>query len=378
MYPLPVVRSRAGRFSVWFHRPCEFANKVMEGHSHLRQPFADCTPMLYTGTMSDKTTPAADYDSPWKEALAKYLPDAFALFFPDVATQIDWSRPHQALDTELQRVTRDANLGRRLADTLVQVWRRDGSDAWVLIHIEVQGQPDPDFARRMFVYYYRIFDHHSRPIMSVAILGDEQPDWRPAHFTQDLWGCAVELRYPVVKLLDWRERDAELAASANPFSVVVRAYLAAQATVGAMEARGRAKLGLIRGLYERGYAREHILELFRLIDWMLALPAEQEALLLHEVERIEEERRMPYITSAERIGQERGEQIGLREGRREGRLEGQRTVLRRLVQARFGTVPEALGRQIDTADELQLDQLIGRIGAASTLNELEAEPERPA
>lgn len=87
---------------------------------------------------------------------------------------------------------------------------------------------------------------------------------------------------------------------------------------------------------------------------------------------------MPYITSAERIGQERGEQIGLREGRREGRLEGQRTVLRRLVQARFGTVPEALGRQIDTADELQLDQLIGRIGAASTLNELEAEPERPA
>ena len=79
---------------------------------------------------------------------------------------------------------------------------------------------------------------------------------------------------------------------------------------------------------------------------------------------------MPYITSAERIG--------LETGRREGRLEGQRAVLRRLVQARFGTVPEALGRQIDAADDLQLDQLIDRIGAASTLNELGAEPERPA
>ena len=153
-----------------------------------------------------------------------------------------------------------------------------------------------------------------------------------------------------------------------------------------MEARGRAKLGLIRGLYERGYAREQIPELFRLIDWMLALPPEQEALLLHEVERIEEERRMPYITNAERIGQERweriglqrGEQIGLREGLREGRLEGQRAVLRRLVQARFGTAPEALGRQINTADEPQLDQLIDRIAAAATLNEMEAESEQPA
>jgi hypothetical protein len=340
--------------------------------------------------MSDQTTaPAADYDSPWKEALARYLPDAFALFFPDVAAQIDWSRKYELLDKELQRVTRDADLGRRLADTLVQVWQRDGSDAWVLIHIEVQGQPERDFARRMFVYYYRIFDHYNRPIMSVAILGDEQPDWRPARFIQEFWGCREELRYPVVKLLDWRERDDELAASANPFAVVVRAYLAAQATAGAMDARGRAKLGLIRGLYERGYERAQILELFRLIDWMLALPREQEAVIWREITRIEEERRMPYITSVERIGLERGEQIGLERGEqiglergeqiglREGRLEGQRAVLRRLVQARFGTVPEALGRQIDAAAELRLDQLVDRIGAASTLNELDPEAEPP-
>jgi hypothetical protein len=29
-------------------------------------------------------------------------------------------------------------------------------------------------------------------------------------FAQDLWGCAVEMRYPIVKLLDWRARDEEL------------------------------------------------------------------------------------------------------------------------------------------------------------------------
>jgi len=325
--------------------------------------------------MDNETPPPADYDSPWKEALARYLPDAFALFFPAVYAQIDWQQGYELLDKELQQVTRDAELGRRLADTLVQVWRRDGSDAWVLIHIEVQGQPERDFARRMFVYYYRIFDRYEHPIMSVAILGDEQPDWRPARYSQELWGCALELRYPVVKLLDWRARDGELSASANPFAVVVRAYLAAQATAGAVEARGRAKLGLIRGLYERGYERQQILELFRLIDWLVALPDEQERALRREIEQIEEEKRMPYITSVERIGREEGEQIGRREGREEGLregLQGQRAMLRRLVQARFGVVPEGLGRAIDVADALRLDLLADRIGAASSLGELEA------
>ncbi|HEY8741603.1 MAG TPA: transposase, partial [Chloroflexota bacterium] len=74
--------------------------------------------------MSIETTPAADYDSPWKEALARYLPEAFALFFPEAHAEIDWSQPYQSLDTELQQVIHDSELGRRLADTLVQVWRR--------------------------------------------------------------------------------------------------------------------------------------------------------------------------------------------------------------------------------------------------------------
>jgi predicted transposase YdaD len=323
--------------------------------------------------MNDTTTPTADYDSPWKEALARYLPDAFALFFPEVYAQIAWERGYVLLDKELQQVTRDANLGRRLADTLVQVWRQDGSDAWVLVHIEVQGQPEPDFARRMFVYYYRIFDRYKRPIMSVAILGDEQPDWRPARFGQDLWGCTLELRYPVVKLLDLRDRDDELAANGNPFAVVVRAYLAAQATNSSMGARRRAKLGLIRGLYERGYERAQILELFRLIDWLLALPGEQEEALWREIVRIEEERRMPYITSVERIGLREGRLQGLQEGE----LRGQRAMLRRLLQARFGTVPEALGQQIDDADQERLDQLADRIGTASSLHEIDPEANKP-
>jgi len=325
-------------------------------------PIADDGFILYTWGMSDQpTTPPADYDSPWKEALARYLPDFLALFFPEVYAQIDWSRGYTMLDKELQQVTRDADLGRRLADTLVQVWRRDGTDAWVLIHIEVQGQPERDFARRMFVYYYRIFDRYERPIMSVAVLADEQADWRPARFAQDLWNCAVELRYPVVKLLDWREREDDLATSANPFAVIVRAHLTAQETREDPEARGQTKLGLIRELYERGYEREQILELFRLIDWLLALPREQERAMWREIARIEEEHRMPYITSVERIGLEEGE------------LRGQRTMLLKTVRARFGDVPEVLERRINVADQDILDTFVERMSTVTSLDELTVE-----
>ena len=93
-----------------------------------------------------------DYDSPWKEMLDRYFPAFMAFFFPAAAAEIDWSRGYESLDTELQQIVRDAALGTRLADKLMRVWRRDGVEQVVLIHVEVQGQRDPDFPKRMYVY----------------------------------------------------------------------------------------------------------------------------------------------------------------------------------------------------------------------------------
>jgi len=202
--------------------------------------------------------------------------------------------------------------------------------------------------------------------MGVAILADEQAEWRPERFAQEIWDCMVEMRYPVIKLLDWRARDAELAASMNPFAVVVQAHLAAQETREAVEAWGQAKIGLIRGLYERGYGREQILELFRLIDWLLALPAEQEEDVWRAIAEIEEERRMPYITSVERIGRARGRA----EERADGIQDGQRVMLRRIASARFGELSEALEQRIATADEEALNQLADRITVAAAPDDL--------
>jgi hypothetical protein len=101
-------------------------------------------------------TPQTEYDSPWKQILQLYFQDFMHFFFPQAHREIDWSRGFEFLDKELAQVVRDAELGRRLADKLVKVYRIGGEESWLLIHVEVQSQEETDFPRRMFVYNYRI------------------------------------------------------------------------------------------------------------------------------------------------------------------------------------------------------------------------------
>ena len=49
-----------------------------------------------------------DNDSPWKEILEAYFPQAMQFFFPQTAALINWERPHEFLDKEFQQIARDA------------------------------------------------------------------------------------------------------------------------------------------------------------------------------------------------------------------------------------------------------------------------------
>lgn len=88
----------------------------------------------------------ADHDSPWKMALDAYFQEFLQLLFPAIHTEVDWSQGYSFMDKELQQVTPDANSGRRYADKLIQVFAKDGKETWVLIHVEVQGEPEKAFA----------------------------------------------------------------------------------------------------------------------------------------------------------------------------------------------------------------------------------------
>ncbi|MEA3639745.1 MAG: hypothetical protein VBE63_07355, partial [Lamprobacter sp.] len=74
------------------------------------------------------------------------------------------------------------------------------------------------------------------------------------------------------------------------------------------------KFRLIRMLYERGYERPLILQLFRLIDWMIRLPAALEADFRQQLYAYEEQQRMPDITTVEQAGIDQGVILGERGG----------------------------------------------------------------
>jgi hypothetical protein len=254
---------------------------------------------------------AADFDSPWKEALDSYFDPFLALLFPAVHQEIDWSRSFESLDKEFQQVIREAEIGRRYVDKLVKVWTKAGAECWVLIHIEVQTTKDEAFPHRMFVYNYRIFDRYNKPVASLAVLADDDPGWRPTGFRNDLFGCEVGIRFPFVKLLDLEAKDEEFAASSNPFAKVVRAHLKTRATQGDPVNRRIWKVRLARDLFESGFTAKDVRELFRVIDWIMDLPLDLQEAYWEDVTRIQKENNMPFITTPERIGLQRGLRLGI-------------------------------------------------------------------
>lgn len=309
---------------------------------------------------------ADSYDSPWKDALKHFFPDFLAFFFPHAYADIDWRLGYEFLDKELQQIVRDAKLGRRYADTLARVWRQGGEEAWVLIHVEVQGQQQAAFAERMYVYNYRLYDRYRRQVASLAVLADEQPGWRPQEFGYELWGCRVGLTFPAVKLLDYGLRWSEIETSQNPFATVVMGHLKAQETRLDPVERKDWKLWLTRRLYRLGYDRQRVLDLFGFIDWVLQLPEPQELDFWRQVQEIEEEQRMRYITSVERIGIEKGREQGLQQGMQQGMQQGQAELVLRLLSKRFGVVSSRLADRVRVVpSELMPDLLDVALTAAS-------------
>jgi hypothetical protein len=315
--------------------------------------------------------PTSDFDNPWKEALEQYLPDFLALCFPAIHAAIDWSAPHTFLNAELQQIAREAEGGVVRADKLVQVTRREGGNAAVLVHVEVQSQDKADFARRMYLYNTRAFDHYGLDVASLGMLTDERANWRPRMFRRALWDCSLTFHFPICKLADWRGRTAELEQSDNPFATVLLSHLAAQHTLHDVDGRKGVKIALISRLYHRGYDRQRVISLFRFIDWLLVLPKAVEREVRVVIAQLEQEHNMPYITSVERFAAEEGREEGRAEGRQEGRVEEARQAVLRVVRRRFGAVPAGLEDRLgDVTDLTRLEALHDLTIAAATMDEV--------
>ncbi len=169
---------------------------------------------------------------------------------------------------------------------------------------------------------------------------------------------------------DWSGSEARLADSGNPFAVVTQAHLATRETKGDAVARHAAKWRLVQGLYRRGFERQQVVDLFRGIDWMMRLPKELQVQLRQDLHTLEEESKMTYVTSIERLAIEEGMQKGMEKGMQQGRREGKVQLLTRQLAARFGALPLWVGDRLARADENTLDGWTEAVLSAGSVNEM--------
>ncbi len=208
-------------------------------------------------------------------------------------------------------------------------------------------------------------------MISLAILADDDPDWRPGRYEYGRWGFRTLTEFPVVKLLDHAGQYEELEANPNPFAVVVLAHLKALETRRSPAERHAWKVRLVKGLYGRGMGPEDLRRLFRFIDWVMELPESLEERFWDEISVYEREMKMRFIDIAERKELERATAEGLEKGIEKGREEGLLAGIESCLELKFGPgglelMPEV--RRI--RDHRRLREVLAGIKAADSPDDL--------
>lgn len=163
----------------------------------------------------------------WKGLLEWVFDDLLRFIFPNADEVFDMEKGFSFLDKELAEMypepEKESDV--RVVDKLVKVFRKDGEEEWVLVHLEVQAKTDakdrPLFPERMFRYFIRCFDRYRRPVTAIAIFTGPDARRMPGSYYYSFMNTRVAYQYNIVCILDYR--DKELEKSKNPFAWVVLA-----------------------------------------------------------------------------------------------------------------------------------------------------------
>jgi hypothetical protein len=160
-------------------------------------------------------------DALWKGILEDLFDDFLRFFFDNADEIFDMNRPFEFLDKELEQIfpTNQDEFYPKYVDKLVKVFTKEGTEEWILVHVEVQGSRDKEFGKRMFTYYYRILDKYDKEITAVAIFTDTNKKFKPRLYERKFMKTNLLFEFNTYKVV---EQDSQkLAESDNPFALVI-------------------------------------------------------------------------------------------------------------------------------------------------------------
>jgi len=222
----------------------------------------------------------------WKGIIEDLFSDFLRFFYIHADEVFDIDRGFDFLDKELDQLYPGPDGGRsKLADKLVKVYKRDGEEEWLLIHIEVQGYYDKTFPRRMFTYWYRILDRYDKTVASLAVFTDNDRNYQPDKYEYECLGTSTIFRYKTYKI---KGQDmAVLEDSDNPFAVVVlTALISIQEKDRKPEELLELAVELVKRLLKKGFSREKADQLLTFLKSFLNF--EKKEIFLKFEEKIDE------------------------------------------------------------------------------------------
>lgn len=263
------------------------------------------------------------HDRIHKDLLHRMFPDFLEAFFPHIVAEVDLNSV-----AFLEQEFGDLEDGsQRAVDVLARLAPRQsakgGKPRYILIHVENQDRSDPDFPRRMFVYFVKIWLNHPDAIIYPVVIythNSAKPESTEFEITTfDLTCLRFEFRAIHLRREDWRT----WTKTPNPAVAALLAKMGDKNTD-----RVERRLAAIKQLNElvaSGVSPRKLHFILAYHDAYLELD-EEEALQLEEGMRKlginEESEAMEYLTNAEKEAIKRGKEKGLQEGRKEGREEG--------------------------------------------------------
>jgi predicted transposase YdaD len=158
-----------------------------------------------------------------KSAFEEAFSDLLRFFFDDADAIFQMEKGFEFMDKELRELFPELEKkgGSRYVDMLARTYLKDGSEEWILIHLEIEGGDAKNFGQRMFQYYYRILDRFEVEVAALAVFTGDGRQKVTSAYKKDFLGTRLTYEYKSYHILDHTEE--ELLAMENPFALIVLA-----------------------------------------------------------------------------------------------------------------------------------------------------------
>jgi hypothetical protein len=317
-----------------------------------------------------------DNDQRFKTLLQEFFAEFFLLFFPHLAARFDFAQV-EWLDKELFADPPEGQ--RRVVDLVAKLATKEpvggqrpgeGTGAIALVHVEVEHADRVEPLRsRMFEYFESLRRKHRLPVLPIALYLRVGLDGVGVdRYEEYFWDQRVlqfEYLYAGLPALD----ALAFVAGDNWLGVALAALMRIPA-----ERKAWLKAEALRRLVDSPQSDQRRYLLCECVQAYLPLdpPQLQEYENLLITEPYQGVARMEKTTFERGLeeGLEKGLEKGLERGLEKGVQVGQRSVLRMLLEERFGPLSQPAQERLESFPSDQLRALIRRVLQAASLEEL--------